>query len=414
MPTLLAQPSALISEPPDIRVTGLNAGERVQLCAEALDNNGELWRSAAVFEVPASGILDLATAAPASGSYAGADAAGLLWSLRPRDDLSPAFFEPPDAGFDVALTLEVDGRVADAATLRRLTRAPDLTRLDVRDAGLHGTFFIPPDSLRGVVLELGGSEGGLHETRAALLASHGFVVLALGYFDLPGLPPQLINLPLEYFQTALAWLRARPEVAGRRIGVLGASKGGELALLLGATFPDDIGAVVGVVPSGLVFEGIDRARRHPAGQPMSSWSLGGQALPYIPYTVNDWGAYFSAPPPVALTPAHVDAVAAADPATLAAATVPVERVRGPVLLVSGGDDQTWPSAELSRVAQRRIETHGGEVEHLTNPNAGHYLSIPGLPTLVRTPWGNGGGTPQANAHLQQRAWARTLAVLARA
>ena len=35
--------------------------------------------------------------------------------------------------------------------------------------------------------------------------------------------------------------------------MLGTSKGGELALLLGATYPDEVGAVVGVVPSGLIF-----------------------------------------------------------------------------------------------------------------------------------------------------------------
>lgn len=414
MPFEIAQPSALISQSPGIRIVGLKPGERVQLSAEAQDKNGERWRSTAAFAVPAFGLLDLSNDAPITGSYAGADPTGLLWSLRPRDGLSPAFFEPPEDGFEVALTLELDGRVIDSASLRRLTRAPDLTRLEVRDAGLHGTLFIPPGPVQGAVLELGGSEGRLYETRAALLASHGFAVLALGYFDLPGRPAQLINLPLEYFQTALAWLRARPEVAGRRIGVLGSSKGGELALLLGAIYSDDIGAVVGVVPSGLIFEGIDRTRSHPAGEPMSSWSLGGQALPYIPYAVKDWNAYFSAPPPVSLTPAHVGAVAAADPATLAAATIAAEHIRGPVLLVSGGDDQTWQSVELGTVAQRRIEAHGGEVEHLTDPDAGHYLSFPGLPTFVRAPWGDGGGTPQANARLQQRAWARTLAVLARA
>lgn len=407
-------PVSLMSERISLMLTGLIGGEGVRLRAETRDRQGEVWRSEVVFEVPVSGVVDLSVQAPSSGSYSGVDAAGLIWGMCPRDDLDYAYFESPDDGFGVTLTAEQPGHVPEQAALHRLTRRPDLTRLEVREAGLHGILFMPPGPVRGAVLELGGSEGGLYETRAALLASHGFLVLALGYFALPGLPEQVINVPLEYFGRALAWLRARPEWNGGRVGVLGTSKGGELALLLGTTYPEDVGAVVGVVPSGLVFEGIDRVGNHPPGVPMSSWSLGGQPLPYISYIVKDWSEYFSGPPPVALTPAHQSAVAAAAPATLEAARIRVENIRGPVLLVSGGDDQVWQSTELANIAQAGLETSGGEVVHLTRPDAGHLLSVPGLPTFVRSAWSTSGGTPAANAHLQQLAWESTLDTLARA
>ena len=407
----IENPSALVSAALQISVLNLRAGSRVVLRAETTDRHGELWRSSAEFIVPDDGMLELTRDAPeAGGSYEGCDPNGLIWSLQPRLDLETAFFESPTDGFTVTLTLEQDGMTLETANLYRQMRFQNLRRLEVRENGLVGTLFAPADGVYAGVLELGGSEGKLLETRAALLASHGFAVLALAYFDLPGLPDQLINLPLEYFRDALLWLRARPEVGSERIGVLGTSKGGEAALLIGATYPELVGGVVGVVPSGLVFAGIDRMGTHPVGEPMSSWSLGGNPVPCVPYNVN-WHEYYSQPPPVSLTLAHRTSVDACDPATIAAATIRVERITTPVLLVSGGDDETWQSYDLSNIAQMRLEAHGRVVEHISDAQADHFLSLPGLPSFVRSSLSAVGGTPAGSARVQRDGWTRTLEVL---
>jgi len=99
--------------------------------------------------------------------------------------------------------------------------------------------------------------------------------------------------------------------------------------------------------------------------------------------------------------------------------IPVERIRGPVLLVAGAADQVWNSAyAVSAVGERRDE-HGGQTEGLTFPEAGHGLTVavPNLPfpteatlqglTLVS------GGTRQADALARNAAWARLLALLDR-
>ncbi|MFC3835400.1 MULTISPECIES: acyl-CoA thioesterase/bile acid-CoA:amino acid N-acyltransferase family protein [Deinococcus] len=409
---LFLPPPALVTAPWTLQATGLNPHAPVTIDAQTTDRHGERWRSQAVFQPEASGVVDVARHAPLSGSYAGTDPRGLLWSLRPRTDLIPAIFETPPDGYEVAVQLWQGGRLLEEGRTFRQTRRPGLESVDVRQSGLHGTLFCPPAEvpLRGAALQLGGSEGGLSPAVGALLASEGFLVLSVAYFGVPGLPPSLINLPLEYFHRAISFLRSCPEAAGRRIGITGASKGAEAALLLGATYPDEVGAVAAFAPSGLVFEGIDRVGSHPPGQPKSSWSLGGQPLPYLPYRV-DWGAVFAGPPPIRLTPAHQDALHGADPGTVAAATIPTERIRGPVLLVSGGDDQVWNAHELSMVAQQRRDVAGRLTEHLTDPRAGHALSVPGFPTFIRTPWTALGGTDEANARLQFRAWERTLDVL---
>jgi dienelactone hydrolase len=102
---------------------------------------------------------------------------------------------------------------------------------------------------------LGGPEGGLTSyvmREAALLAGHGFAALALAYFYIGSLPRRLAGIPLEYFGGAIRWLQDQPSVRGDRLGVVGTSRGGELALLLGAHYLD-LEAVVSYVGSGLVF-----------------------------------------------------------------------------------------------------------------------------------------------------------------
>ena len=59
---------------------------------------------------------------------------------------------------------------------------------------------------------LPGSVGGLAiemNNAAKALQSEGFSALHLSYFRGPGQYPRLELIPLEYFSTALAWLKRR-------------------------------------------------------------------------------------------------------------------------------------------------------------------------------------------------------------
>jgi len=101
----------------------------------------------------------------------------------------------------------------------------------VTDAGFYGSYYTRADvAKRGpAILLLGGSEGGLPSGRLlTMLAARGFPTLSLAYFRAPGLPQTLANIPLEYFEKALTWLRAQPEVDPNRIAVIGVSYGSQL------------------------------------------------------------------------------------------------------------------------------------------------------------------------------------------
>lgn len=71
---------------------------------------------------------------------------------------------------------------------------------------VHGTLFMPEGrEAVGAVVLIGGSGGSEPSYVAEPLAAEGLATLSLAYFDRPGLPNELREIPLEYFRDAL-WL----------------------------------------------------------------------------------------------------------------------------------------------------------------------------------------------------------------
>jgi pimeloyl-ACP methyl ester carboxylesterase len=311
---------------------------------------------------------------------------------------------------DVALTAELDGKSAATAKLNRRLLARGIVQTPVRDDGLVAEFFHHEGERRPGVIAVGGSNGGLAIDGPALLASHGYAVLSLGYFAMPGLPAALVDIPLEYFGRAIAWMRRSPHVAPGGLAVTGISRGGELVLLLGSVFPE-ITAVIAYVPSGLVWSGIggDPERAQPA------WTLGGKPVPYVEPAPMDPSTYSK--PPITLTPWFLDCLK--NQASVEQAAIAVEKINGPVLMFSGTDDQLWPSLNLADLAVRRLIAHNfpHRFEHISYAGAGHFIRFPYAPAvsslfhpIVRTPIALG-GTPEASHVANLDSWRRSLSFL---
>ncbi len=400
---------ALYDDPISLRLDGFPRAAKVTVRAAALDDLHHRWDSHAEFVVDSDGALNLALAAPASGSYGVADATGLLWSMTldaAIKERSPFVKTSADPTV-VKLTAELGGKpVAEAALTRRFT-APGIVQSPVTADGLVATMFHHQDGPRPGVIIVGGSGGGLAVDQPALLANHGYAVMSLAYFAMPGVPRDLMDIPLEYFGKAIAYMRSHPGVVRDQLAVIGASRGGELVLLLGATFPE-IKAVVAYVPSGVVWPGLGAA-----GAPVrSAWTLNGAQVPCIQTTTN--GLEVWQKPPVALTPWFLECLKNRESAQSAA--IAVEKINGPVLMLSGTDDQMWPSLNLADIAMQRLieRKFPHPYEHVSYAGAGHFIRFPYTPVIseifhpvVKVPMALG-GTSAANHIANLDSWRRCL------
>ncbi len=286
--------------------------------------------------------------------------------------------------------------------------APTLTEpgpdgLRVEEAGLYANYFPPRASGRSAaILLIGGSEGGLGlgaTRQAKALQAQGLAVLQVAYFGYPGGPQSLVSVPLETFTRAIAWLQARKEIDPRRIGVVGASKGAEAALIAAARDPAIRVVVVGM-PSSVAWPGISYT-----AQMQPSWTASGQPVPFLPYAFgsdfrNIYGAYDNGLKAVG---EHADAV------------IPVEHIDGPVMLVCGKADDLWPSCPMAEQVAARLKAKGfvHTVKVLEYPDAGHAVfgppvdpANPAFPTL-----GSLGGSPEGNNAARQDGWPRVIAFL---
>jgi fermentation-respiration switch protein FrsA (DUF1100 family) len=409
---------SLQDEPLGIRVLDVDPGAKVTLSLQGSMSAGDMSGSRASYIAGADGVVDLGRDAPLDGSYEGVDPMGLLWSLDPPvpramsgDELSPRYFE---------LTARV-GNGEASAEIERHVMGPDVVRKPLKDEGFVGTLFRPVEGrpCPGLVV-LGGSEGGLVECFAALLASRGYAALALAYFGIDPLPRSLCSIPLEYIAGGISWLRSHEAVAGRRVGVAGASKGGELALLMAATYPELIDAVVAVVPSGVSFMGIGTGLRSFANFFRSSWSFNGAPVPFVPMGMTPsvmWASSLSRGP---MRIASIYEAAMANGSAMQRATIPIERFEGPVLLASSEADAVWPSISLAGIATARLDATRRRAphEHLVAADAGHFVGLPHDPAMVSVPGAYMGrpllfgGTRQGTAHTSVIWWRRTLDFLA--
>jgi len=405
----------LIDVPRRIVVTGAAPGALVQVSSRTL-RAGAAWHSSARFVADAAGHVDLSLAPAVEGSYQGMSAMGLLWSQIPEQEGKRELFHPdvqePLTTNLQAHVVSAPGEVVEAGLVQRLSAA-GVTRVEVREQGLVGTLFLPAGTgPHPAVMVLNGSGGGINEPRAALYASRGYAALALAYFKAPGLSDYISNTPLEYFEKGLDWLRATVKPLHDFVAVSGQSRGGELVLLLGATFPEKVSAVLAYVPSALVHSG-QNACEPAIGREGPTWLLKGHALTHQ-WENNrhaSWAPFDQGPPPHRHALAMLTALQ--DKEAVARARIQVEKIQAPVLLFSATDDGSWPSSVYAKMVSDKLAevAHPHAVEWHDYQDAGHAILFPYVPTTqtsyahpVSKRISTGGGKPDANAHADHHAW----------
>jgi dienelactone hydrolase len=388
-----------VDEPLHGVVRGLTPDQSVTVRAQLLDVRGAWWRSPVTLRAGDDGVAAI------HGDE-------LIASLAPgTNDVRRPFDITNVLPLAVELAVEHAGCVVATTVAQRLYVAPEVQTIRVRERTLSGLLFQQvPVAPKPAVIVLGGSSGGLAWSSqvAALLASRGFAALALAYFDFDELPQHLVGIPLEYFAHAFEWLIAQPGIRRDALGVVGISRGAELALILGSRLPY-VRSVVAYCPSSVAWNGLHGDR--PADVP--AWTANGCAIPFFSLMTPAFSTVRNAvlrESPIALTPLFESALDTRLPDDV---FIPVERTNGPVLLVSGGDDRMWPATRMGRQIMDRLAAHRHPFasRHLQYPDAGHLMRPPGVPTSVLEGKFVLGGTPAAQAAANRAAWLETVTFL---
>lgn len=276
-----------------------------------------------------------------------------------------------------------------------------MKKIPVREEGLVGTLFYSGAPSSAIIV-LGGSSGGIKESRAELLAACGFATLALAYFACEHLPPALKQIPLEYFEKAIRFLQEKEGI--ERIGIWGGSRGAELALILGTLFPEQIQAIAAIVPSSAVYGAFPDL-----GAP--AWTLRGQPIapnaPFVPPSTLSGDDEQTA---IAAAPFFLQGME--DKEAFFKSAILVEKIRCPLLLISAEDDQMWPSSLFAKQIVERLKAHGSPIActHISYPRVGHApgLGTAGLHPILKK-WLAYGGRPKENAAAAQDWWEKTAA-----
>jgi len=406
---------SLVDEALTVQVTGAQPDQEVKIMARIPHLK---MASEAVFQVDENGQLDLSRQAPVSGSYDWLDSMGLIWSMKPEEkDGPPSMPNYSLEPFQIEFTLSTAQGDDQQKTVNRRWLAEGVTRKVLHEDELRGVCFFPPgDGPFPAVIIVSGSGGGISEMRAALYANRGFAALTLGYFAYEDRPKWLQNIPLEYFEAAARWLQAQPAVDPEKLVITGGSRGGELSLLLGATFPI-FKAVVANVPSSQVWSGFGGED----GSTRPAWVHKGEpVLFYVPKAREETTTEPDAPTeePIALTPMFLKSMEDED--FIQASTIPVENTEAPILLISGEDDQMWPSTYFSKRVMARLKENNFSYpyEHRSYPDAGHVI-VPGymplMPNHSLHPVDGKdyafGGSPREQAFANADSWRQVLRFL---
>lgn len=225
----------------------------------------------------------------------------------------------------------------------------------------------------------------------------------------------LQDIPLEYFETAFNWIKKEPYLDSSHVGIYGASRGGELALILGAWFPEAIQAIVAAIPSSAIYGGLSET-------PVHAWRYQGEPLaPFAPVPPTDFsnGRGDDAATAVQTSISFLEGMQ--NKQAFDDAAIPVENIQASLLVISGGDDKMWPSSVYAAQIEDRLQKNNSSIarKYLHYPKAGHGINIPNLPQSgpvyyhpIGKKWFTMGGSIAEDQYASQDSWKKLIEFLA--
>lgn len=201
-----------------------------------------------------------------------------------------------------------------------------------------------------LIVGIGGSEGGnawasnyWKKTRDEFIAK-GYAFLAISYFGSKETPKILDKIAIDEVYQAIAEAKKDPKINAKKIALIGGSRGGDLALLLGSYY-QDISCVIAMSASHAVFPG------HTQEFTSSCWTYQGKELPFIP--VNEAAVPFLMKGDLRGTFEAMLQDTIAEKKSL----IKVEKIKGPILFLTGKKDEIIPATAMAEKMVSTLKNH---------------------------------------------------------
>ncbi|NP_001007420.1 acyl-CoA thioesterase 19 isoform X1 [Danio rerio] len=412
-PLLTVYPSScLVDEKIEVEVKGLPADSKVTVHALVRSDDGDDWEAFGHYTSDPSGTVKVSRDKSVGGTFEGIEAMGLLWSMRPVPETKPGRrFRKTNVQTPVKVVFSVHEGHLDkgfkhrtplsSTAAERWYLTPEVQRVEVTEGEIKGTLFIPAGSGPfPAVLDLWGGQGGRVEYRSALLASHGYVSLALEYVGLLNAAGELQHADNSYFEAAFTFLQKHPRVCPDKVAVMGMSFG--VSVTLGLTAYSEI-----VEPKCVVC--VSGSHIMPLkGSLADVYAALQQNVHKIRYDEKMRIIWRDLLLPIPDDPSQ---------------KVKMSEIKCPVLLIAGEDDQNWPASESAADMRKMMEKAGNShlLTVLSYPGTGHLIEPPYSPhvrfsdfklleakTKVVVLWG---GETEPHSRAQEESWKKTLAFL---
>jgi len=208
--------------------------------------------------------------------------------------------------------------------------------------------FLGKGEKQPLIVAFGGGGGGNDWSRNYVKAKRdslnnkGYAILAIGYFNSNGTPSSLDRISLDAIRDAIVSIAKNPKIDGSRIILMGGSRGGELALNLASRY-NAFKGVIAMSSSNVSFPALTWSSN------TSAWTYKNKEVPYVPATLKTVGPALKGDHYTAFT------MMLEDKEAVKKAEIEVENINGSILLISGINDEQWPSTAMSDQIVKRLK-----------------------------------------------------------
>lgn len=390
-----------VDEPLQLHMTGLVPNEKVTITLSYDHRLTGLWTSECVIHADRDGRLQLNN----EDGFEKNPLVSLLWQLRSREGNSSPFL-PHEIGKPIEFTIDISTNESNKQikkTVQRLFKEDEVTEEKVSDSHFNGSYYsYNKHKEMPVIIILGVMNGISPKYTAALLASHGYSALAVTFHH----EESHNDIPIEAVNKAVQWVKHHKSVKSGKVILFGHSKWAELSLLAAAKFHDIDGVIVSSPPSN-VFHGASIKKGS------IRWTENGEPLPSVRKKsfLQTFFHLFNKKAPSSVDDYKL-LIKQYEKQKRSDADIHVQKIQGPLLLISGGSDAYWPSEEMCQKIVTKLDesNFNYEVRHLNHTHSGHTFIQPYLPAVI-FPTNKSGGTVTNNAIAGAESWNEIIVFL---